>query len=143
MRPANKMLMVFLVMVVWGGVLLSPAAAEDPGFSRKIVLFQENVPWSEIESYAAEWEPFGVSTVKELSFINALVLRVPEHISSEDLANDERVVSVESDQEVKLQAVSGAADGGAADGGAADGGFPGSLRESPPEHPHRRWNRLR
>ncbi len=110
------------VLFIYGGPLLSTAHAGDPAFSKRIVVFHEEVPWKEIRQYGQQWEQFGVSVVMELPFIHGLILKAPVSISSAELAADPRVVSVESNQKVQIQAVSATADGGAADGGAADGG---------------------
>jgi subtilisin family serine protease len=89
---------------------------------KKIVLFHNGVSEQERKQFVSQWEPYGVSTLTDLPFINGMVLSVPETILASDLAGDPLVDSVEEDQKMELQALSAAADGGAADGGAADGG---------------------
>ena len=117
-----SILLIATLCLIFAGINARDVRAEDPGYSTKIVLFHEEVPWDEVREYANQWGSEGVSIIRELPLIKSLVLRVPSHISGAELANDPRVVNVEDDQPVRIQAVSAAADGGAADGGAADGG---------------------
>lgn len=104
------------------GLVSRDIRAENLGYSTKIILFHEEVPWDDVREYANQWVLRGVSIIRELPLIKCLALKVPSNISAAELAADARVVSVEDDQTVRIQAVSAAADGGAADGGAADGG---------------------
>ena len=122
MRRFIKFLIVLWVLFMFSGPPFWEAHAEDLGFSKRIVVFHQEVPRQEVMQYAREWEHLGVSVLMELPFINGLVLKVPVDISSGELAADPRVASVESNQKVGIQAISATADGGAADGGAADGG---------------------
>jgi subtilisin family serine protease len=117
-----SILLIVTVCLIFAGFIARDVRAEDPGYSTKIVLFHEEVLWDDVRDYANQWGLEGVSIIRELPLIKCLVLRVPSHISAVELAADPRVVNVEDDQAVRIQAVSAAADGGAADGGAADGG---------------------
>jgi hypothetical protein len=118
-----KLIFTALVIVfICSGFLITKSYAEEPSFSKKIVVFHDGVTLEQIRQYAEEWKDFGVLTVMELPLINGLVLRVPPQVSSAELAADPRVVTVEDDQPVKIQAVNAAGDGGAGDGGAGDGG---------------------
>jgi subtilisin family serine protease len=133
MKHLRYLFVSLLVFFLCSGLSLSEVHSGNPGYSKKIVVFHEEVPWSDIIEYAQEWHTSGVTVALELPFINGLVLRVPTHISAAELANDPRVLSVEENQSVLIQGVSGAADGGAADGGAADGGAAdGGAQHSPP-----------
>jgi subtilisin len=120
MKPS--ILLIATLCLIFVGLIARDVGAEDSGYSTKIVLFHEEVLWDDVKEYANQWGSEGVSIVRELPLIKCLVLRVPSHISAAELADDPRVVNVEDDQTVRIQAVSAAADGGAADGGAADGG---------------------
>lgn len=122
MRCIKQILIVLLVLFIFTGLPIWQAHADDLGYSKRIVVFHEQVTQQQIMQYAQEWEHLDVSILMELPFINGLVLKVPTDISSAELAADPLVVSVESNQKVGIQAVSATADGGAADGGAADGG---------------------
>lgn len=127
-----SVLLIVTLSLIFAGLVSRDAQAEDVGFSTKIVLFHEEVPWDEVTAYANQWGLRGVSIIRELPLIKGIVLRVPSHISAAELSADPRVVNVEDDQTVRIQAVSAAADGGAADGGAADGGAAdGGAGESP------------
>jgi subtilisin family serine protease len=122
MRRFTKILIVLWVLFMFSGPPFWEAHGEELGFSKRIVVFHQEVPRQEVMQYAREWEHLGVSVLMEIPFINGLILNVPVDISSAALAADPRVVSVESNQQVGIQAVNATADGGAADGGAADGG---------------------
>ena len=128
MKRLRLVFTVILILLMGSGLLISTVHAEDPGFSKRIVVFRGDVPHRQMVQCAHEWEHLGVSIVMELPLINGLVIRAPVSISSAELAADSRVLSVEGNQKLKLkravtgQAVSATADGGAADGGAADGG---------------------
>jgi hypothetical protein len=122
MRRLIQILTVLLVLFTFNGPPFWQAHADDLEYSKRIVVFHEQVTQQEIMQYAQEREHLGVSILMELPFINGLVLKVPKDISSAELAADPRVVSVESNQQVGVQAVRATADGGAADGSAADGG---------------------
>ena len=97
-----------LILLICGGLVITVVHAEGLGSSKKIVMFHEKVTWGEIKAYAQEWQSAGVSVVMELPFINALALSVPPDISSAELAADPRVVTVEDDQPVQIQAISAA-----------------------------------
>ncbi len=118
LRP-RRLIMLCLVMMFCLG---SMASASNAGMARKIVLFHEDVSNRQIRKFIKEWKPEGASLFKSIPFVNGIILNVPDRITSEKLADDDRVLSVENDQEVELQAIRAAADGGSADGGSADGG---------------------
>ncbi len=126
MKHFKKVMMAFLILTMLCVLMISVSSAQER--VKKIVLFHENVSWEEIDQYAQEWHAFGAVTIMRLPIIHGLVLLVPANITSVDMANDPRVVSVEDSQRLRLegavngQSVSATADGGAADGGAADGG---------------------
>jgi subtilisin family serine protease len=105
---------------------------------KKIIIFHKDVSQEERNQYATDWEPYGVSTVMDLPFINGMVLMVPVEISSADLVNDNRVASVESDQKMELQAVEATGEGGAGEGGATN--FIKST--DPVPRGHRPWGTL-
>ena len=79
------------------------AHGAELGFSKKIVVFHQEVSRQEVMQYARECEHLGVSVLMELPFINGLILKVPVDISSDELAADPRVVSVESNQKVGME----------------------------------------
>ncbi|MBW2027999.1 MAG: S8 family serine peptidase [Deltaproteobacteria bacterium] len=98
-----RIVMILLVVLLGAGPLVSPLWAQEGGFREKIVMFHDDVPWQEIQAYAEYWEISGVLTIRELPIINGLVLKVPEGISSSDLAADPRVLSVEDNQKLHVQ----------------------------------------
>jgi subtilisin family serine protease len=141
MQRLKKAIIMGLTVMLCGGGMISTAGAVRPlatadtvytaettdttviQMVNQIVLFYEGVTPEEKNQYVSGWEPFGVSLVMDLPFINGMVLRVPDAITAAHLADDGRVASVEdSTQPVTLQALTAAADGGSADGGSADGG---------------------
>ena len=119
MIRTRSVIMFCLVMVFCFGSMTSVSIA---GMARKIVLFHEEVTTLQIEEFVWDWENENVSLFKSMPFVNGIVLNVPDSITSEELADNDLVLSVENDQAVDLQAVRAAADGGSADGGSADGG---------------------
>ncbi|QTA84299.1 S8 family peptidase [Desulfonema magnum] len=92
------------------------------GMVKKIVIFQENTQPPQRIDYLEGWEAAGVVTLRRVPFVDGAVLSVPDTITSAELADDDRVLRVEEDQQVELQAVVASGDGGAGDGGAGDGG---------------------
>ncbi|MBW2071588.1 MAG: hypothetical protein JRI89_10065 [Deltaproteobacteria bacterium] len=122
MKADKLVFMVLAIVLMWCGLSGNTVQAKDTTMSKKIVVFYEEVSHEQVLAYAEEWQDAGVSVITELPFINGLVLAVPAEISSAELADDPRVLSVEDNQTVHIQAISATADGGAADGGAADGG---------------------
>jgi subtilisin family serine protease len=106
--------------------MVSAAGAEG---AKKIILFYDDVSQAEKDEYASDWETYGVSTVMDLPFMNGMVLMVPDEITTEELADDYRVASVESDGKVELQAIEATGEGGAGEGGAGEGG----AEDLPPE----------
>jgi subtilisin family serine protease len=118
MQKLKYMMVIGLVIAFCCG-MVSAAGAD---MVKKIIIFYEDVSQAERNEYASDWKPYGVSTVMDLPFMNGMVLMVPDEISSEDLANDYRVASVESDGKVKLQAITATGEGGAGEGGAGEGG---------------------
>jgi hypothetical protein len=133
MKLSKFLLVSLLTLFMCSGLFPPTTDAAEPVYSLKIVVFHEGVSLGNINQYVQEWENFGVEMVRSFPSINALVLRVPEQISSSELADDPRVENVEDNQEVGIQSLRAAADGGAADGGAADGGAAdGGALNSPP-----------
>jgi len=122
MKLLKFLLFSLLALFMCSGLFPPAANTAEPGYSLKIVVFHEGVPEGHIRQYVEEWENLGVKMVRSFPSINARVLRVPEHITNSQLANDPRVESVEDNQQVGIQSLSAAADGGAGDGGAGDGG---------------------
>lgn len=110
-----RVLLIRMVIVL---MVFAPVSAA--GMVKKIVLFEENTSAAEVSDYLSAWEGVGVITLKEVPFINGAVLSVPDTITSAELADDYRVMCVEDDQQVDLQAVVASGDGGAGDGGATD-----------------------
>ena len=103
MKRLKRILMFLFVAALCSGFSPFPANAEDLNYSQKIVTFHDDVAWEDILDYAEEWGAQGVLILKELQIINAMVLRVPQNISTSDLTDDPRVAGAEDDQAVKLQ----------------------------------------
>jgi subtilisin family serine protease len=101
MKILKPTLFGILIIIICGG--MTPFANALEG-SQKIVTFYQEVPWEEVRQYAAEWQALGVTTVMDLPLINALVLMVPDNITSDELADDTRVAAVEDDQTVRVKA---------------------------------------
>gem|GEM_PF-2007872 len=97
-----------LLIIGWVGIIglgvgIPGVVAGDLVDSQKIVTFYEDVPWSEVESYAADWGPAGVSVVMELPIFNCLILKVPPGVTDTELVNDERVEKIEDDQSFGIE----------------------------------------
>ena len=82
MRRLIQILTVLLVLFIFNGPPFWQAHADDLEYSKRIVVFHEQVTQQEIMQYAQEREHLGVSIIMELPFINGLVLNVPTDISS-------------------------------------------------------------
>ena len=54
MKGFNKIVMGFCLPFLCGGLLVCTVNAEEPDFSKKIVLFHEGVLQEEIQAYAGE-----------------------------------------------------------------------------------------
>ena len=132
-------------MMIFGVLMISWNSAS--AMTNKIVLFRKGVAPSEISKFMKQHRKkykkrYNAAFAKRCQFMNGAILRVPDTVSSAELAADNMVMSVEDDQIVKLQVVSIAADGGAADGGAADGGatsFITPIADMPSED-YRPWS---
>lgn len=119
MQRLKQIIMIGLTVALFWGGMISAASAER---TRRIVLFEDGVCDEERNRYASEWEAQGATTLMRLPFINSLVLSVPEEITTDQLADDYRVASVEEDQPVELQSIIASGEGGAGEGGAGEGG---------------------
>ena len=75
-----------------------PAFGES---TQSIITFHNEIKWEEVKAFAVGQEKYGVSAIMDLPMINALVLRIPDQITREAIANDARVLRVEDD--IKLQ----------------------------------------
>jgi len=91
--------MTIIGMVLW----VPPGLSQDRSYSHMIVSFYDDVSWEEIQRFAEHWRGHDVTVITELPMFNCLVLKVPDHIDSYDLAGDPRVESVENDCKVNIQ----------------------------------------
>jgi hypothetical protein len=119
MQRIKRVIVVSFIVTLCFGWMVSMAGAE---MVRKIVLFHDGISQEDKMDYLAGWEAFGVSVLMDIPFMNGMVLCVPDEMTSDALADDDRVESVEDDQRVVAQPISASGDGGAGDGGAGDGG---------------------
>ena len=105
MTTHARKLMILVTMAFCFAWLMPGAWAGEKELSQKILIFQQDVPWSEIRAFSKSWEGFGATTVMDLPLINGIVLTVPGSITSSALASDPRVLRVEDDQELNLKGV--------------------------------------
>jgi hypothetical protein len=141
MKGFKKIVIAFIALVLWNGLNVCVASAENLVFTKKIVMFQEGVLQEEIQAYAEEWEAYGVSVITELPFINGLVLKVPSDVTSEDLAADPRVLSVEDNQKIHIQGFRHERPSASADGDAKEPSSEYKVVQEVPTPPwyHRPW----
>ncbi len=72
---------------------------------QSIVTFHNDIKWEEVKASAVNWEELGVSLIMDLPMINALVLRVPDQVILEAMANDDRVLRIEDDLKLHWKGV--------------------------------------
>ncbi|MGB5985642.1 MAG: hypothetical protein WBG37_10085, partial [Desulfobacterales bacterium] len=70
---------------------------------RRIVMFAEWVDDYEREAYLEEIAEKRIKLVKEMPFINGVVLRVPRSISNDELADDERVAAAVTNHKTRIK----------------------------------------
>ncbi len=98
----KQQIMRLTAILIFGAFYIGSANAG--AYEKKLLLFHANVTQDQIDAFVSEWEAEGTELVDLLPFINGAVLNVPDTIPSESLADDPRVLVVEDDQPMKLQA---------------------------------------
>ena len=67
-------------------------------YKQYIVGFGDDVDWDTVEDYIDYWKSYGVESSMELPFVNAIVMKVPDYVTPNDLAMHAGVTTVRINQ---------------------------------------------